>query len=198
MLISRPQMALAATDAVVIRRSLKDPESFAELYDRHAAGLHRFVARRLGAQLAEDICAEAFAVAFRRRGSYDERFQDARPWLFGIAVRLIGRHRRSEVRTLRALSRAAGEAPGVESELVDDRLVAAAAGPLLAAALAELPAGQRDVLLLAAWTEMSYEEIGVALRLPVGTVRSRLNRARRRVRDALAASGNDAITGGNR
>jgi RNA polymerase sigma-70 factor, ECF subfamily len=175
-------------DAELIRRSLTEPDTFAELYDRHAARLHRFVARRLDAHAAEDVVAEVFMAAFRRRGSYDQRYADAGPWLFGIAVKLIGRHRRSEVRMLRALARApqAGFA-SADADAIDARLTAASAGRSLAAAIAEVPAGQRDVLLLAAWAEFSYEEIALALGLPLGTVRSRLSRARRRLRGALAA-----------
>lgn len=174
-------------DADLIRRSLDEPERFAELYDRHAPALYRFVARRLGSQVAEDVVAEAFTVAFRRRATYDPRYADAKPWLFGIAVKLIGRHRRSEVRMFRALARSGGvAAPAGDTDAIDDRLTAATAGRALAQALAELPAGQRDVLLLVAWAELSYEEVAAALGLPVGTVRSRLSRARRRVRDGLS------------
>lgn len=196
----RPKPAVrVASDAELVRRSLDEPERFAELYDRHAPALQRFAARRLGRQLAEDICAEVFAVAFRRRESYDSRYADARPWLYGIATRLIGRHRRAEVRMLRALSRSDTERAGRwEPDAVHERLEAAAAGPALAAALAALPAGHRDVLLLTAWAELSYEEIAAALRVPVGTVRSRLNRARRQVREALAAHGIEATSGGTR
>lgn len=173
-------------DAVLIRRSLLDPEAFAELYDRHAARLHRFVARRLDAHLAEDVVAEVFTAAFRRRGSYDPRYPDAGPWLFGIAVNLIGRHRRAEVRMLRALARSPQATfASADTDAIDARLTATAAGQALAAAIAELPAEQRDVLLLVAWAELSYEEVALALELPLGTVRSRLSRARRRMRHAL-------------
>jgi RNA polymerase sigma factor (sigma-70 family) len=175
-------------DVDVIRRSLEDdPERFAELYDRHAVALYRFASRRLGAQVAEDVVAETFTVAFRRRERYDPSYPDARPWLFGIAVTLIGRHRRAEVRMFRALARSSTLPVSViETDAVDERLAAAGAGRALAEAIGELPAEQRDVLLLAAWADLSYEEIAVALRVPIGTVRSRLSRARRRVRAGLA------------
>jgi RNA polymerase sigma factor (sigma-70 family) len=175
-------------DSELIRRSLEQPEAFAELYDRHAAPLHRYVARRLGPQLAEDITAETFTAAFRRRAHYRAEYTDARPWLYGIAANLIGRHRRSEVRMLRALARSHTPAMAVgdgDDHAIDERLCAAAAGPALARALAGLPADQRDVLLLFAWAELSYDEIAAALELPVGTVRSRLSRARQRMQDAL-------------
>jgi RNA polymerase sigma factor (sigma-70 family) len=174
-------------DVDVIRRSLEDPERFAELYDRHAVAVYRFAARRLGAHVAEDVVAETFTVAFRRRERYDPSYPDARPWLFGIAVTLIGRHRRSEIRMFRALARSSTPPLSItETDAVDERLTAAATGRALAEAIAELPADQRDVLLLAAWADLSYEEIAVALRVPIGTVRSRLSRARRRVRTGLS------------
>lgn len=89
-------------DAALIERSLRDAEAFAGLYDRHAAPLHRYVARRLGDGAADDIVAETFLDAFRRRHKYDPVRRDARPWLYGIAANLIGKHSRAEVRMLRA------------------------------------------------------------------------------------------------
>jgi RNA polymerase sigma factor (sigma-70 family) len=175
-------------DGALIARSRRRPEAFAELYDRHAASIYRFAARRLGEQAAEDVLAETFLAAFGRRERYDPTRPDARPWLYGIAVNLIGRHRRAEARMWRALARAGAEPhadAGAEGDAVADRVSAIAAQPVLATALAGLNPGDRDVLLLVAWAELSYEQVAVALRIPVGTVRSRLNRARRQVRDAL-------------
>ena len=178
--------AQSKTDAALIERSRQAPEAFAEVYDRYAPQIYRFVARRMGDHAAEDIVAETFLAAFRRRDRYDLAHEDARPWLYGIAVNLIGKHRRSEVRMWRALGRAAAEpvADG-DAEEADDRLAARQSRPGLAAAIAELAPADRHVLLLVAWAGFSYEEVAVALRVPVGTVRSRLSRARRKVREAL-------------
>jgi len=174
-------------DAQLIARSREVPEVFAELYDRHAARLFRYVARRLGDQAAEDVIAETFLAAFRRRDRYDLSRPDARPWLYGIAVKVIGKHRRSELRMLRALARIGADAAGDgEAERSDERMAAAAIRCELAAALAQLRPENRDVLLLVAWAELSYEEISQALEIPIGTVRSRLARARRQIREALA------------
>ena len=92
---------------------------------------------------------------------------------------MIGRHRRAEVRMLRALART-GTDPAAEghADRVDNRVAAAAVQRGLAAALAGLAAGDRDVLLLIAWADLSYDEVAAALEIPAGTVRSRLNRAR--------------------
>jgi RNA polymerase sigma-70 factor (ECF subfamily) len=174
-------------DAELIRRSERVPEAFADLFDRHAPALRRYVARRLGPSLADDIVSDAFLTAFRRRGHYDTSHPDARPWLYGIAARLISRHRRVEVRLYRALVRSGvDEIAEPYAERVDDRVAAQQAG--LAAALAQLSPGDREVLLLIAWADMSYEDVARALDIPVGTVRSRLHRARARTRLALGGS----------
>jgi RNA polymerase sigma factor (sigma-70 family) len=173
-------------DAVLIERSWHEPEAFAALYDRHAAPIHRFAGRRLGDQMADDVVGETFLAAFRRRKRYDLRRVDARPWLYGIAANVIGKHRRAEVRMLRAFARTGADPVAAgHADLVDSRVCAAAVQRDLAAALAGLPAGDRDVLLLIAWADLSYEETAAALGIPVGTVRSRLHRARRKVREAL-------------
>jgi RNA polymerase sigma-70 factor (ECF subfamily) len=180
-----------ACDADLIKGSADEPEQFAVLFRRHAPALHRYVARRLGADAAEDIVAEVFLAAFRQRHRYEPRQPDARPWLYGIATNLIGRHRRSEVRLYRALART-GTDPVTEpfTDRVDDRVTAAGTARPLAAALARLPAGHRDALLLVAWGDLTYEQVAASLGVPVGTVRSRISRARTRLRQALAESGN--------
>ncbi|MER6102533.1 RNA polymerase sigma factor [Streptomyces sp. NPDC001832] len=182
-----PSAGLADTppqdDAGIVTQSLEEPEIFAGLYDRHAPDIHRYVARRLGEGAADDITAETFLIAFRSRRRYDTARLGARPWLYGIAANLIGKHRRGEERSLRALART-GEDPVAASwsDRSDNRIAAQAP---LAGALAALSPGDRHVLLLVAWADLAYEEVAEALRIPVGTVRSRLNRARRKVRAAL-------------
>jgi RNA polymerase sigma-70 factor (ECF subfamily) len=168
---------------------LEQSELFALLYDRYAPDIHRYVARRLGDAVADDITADTFLVAFRIRSRYDRTRANARPWLYGIAGNLIGKQRRAEVRALKALARTghdplAASGGGSWVEDTDDRI--AAQGPL-AGALAGLSAPDRHVLLLVAWAELTYQEVAEALDIPIGTVRSRLNRARRKVRTALGA-----------
>ncbi|WP_200301412.1 RNA polymerase sigma factor [Streptomyces adelaidensis] len=184
-----PQQASVEDDAETVARSLAQPELFARLYDRYAPDIHRYVARRLGDGMADDITADTFLTAFRIRGRYDGTYPDARPWLYGIAGNLVGKHRRTEVRALKAPART-GHDPVAASwsqtwvEQTDSRV--AAQGPL-AGALAALPAGDRHVLLLVVWADLSHQEVARALDIPVGTVRSRLNRARRKVRTRLGA-----------
>jgi RNA polymerase sigma factor (sigma-70 family) len=175
----------AGDDATLIARSVAAPECFGALFDRHAPAIHRYIARRLGPDAADDLVADTFLVAFRRRGGYDAAHADARPWLYGIATRLIGRHRRDEVRFFRAIA-GTGVDPAAEpiADRVTDRIAAQAARRELAAALAGLSQAQRDVLLLVA-SGLGYEEAALALGVPPGTVSSRLARARRAVREAL-------------
>jgi RNA polymerase sigma factor (sigma-70 family) len=189
---ARPGQASGAAppdDAAVIERSASDPEAFAILYDRHAATLHRYVARRLGEGVADDIVADTFLSAFRKRASFDPGAStDARPWLYGIAANLIGKHTRSEVRMLRAYARTGADPVLTQQATSDDafsRVDSATAQRDLARALATLAKGDREVLFLIAWADLSYAEVATALGIPVGTVRSRLNRARTRVRAAL-------------
>jgi len=175
----------ADDDATVITRSLTAPELFGELFDRHASAISRYIARRLGRDAAEDLVAETFLVAFRKRGRYDCGYADARPWLYGIATRLISRHRRDEVRFFAAIART-GLDPAAEpvDRQVTERVAAQSARRDLAAALAALSQDQRDVLLLVAMG-LGYDEVGRALAVPAGTVSSRLARARHKVREAL-------------
>jgi RNA polymerase sigma factor (sigma-70 family) len=148
------------------------------------------VARRVGREVADDLVAETFLAAFAQRRRYDPAYPDAGPWLYGIATNLIGQHRRDEVRQFRIRRAAIPEldVPG-HADRVAAEVTARSVHDLLAAALAELSAGDRDVVVLIGWEQLTYEETARALEIPVGTVRSRLNRARARLRAALAGTG---------
>lgn len=178
-------------DAAIIEQSRHAPERFAALFDRHASEIHRYIRRRLGEQSADDLVAETFLTAFRKRLQYSSERRDARPWLYGIATNLVGLHRRSEARKYRALARHGvdpitdGAGSGNHADDVTAHVTAQSTRREIAQALQRLSQGDRDVLLLFGWEELSYEEISTALNIPVGTVRSRLNRARRKVRGAL-------------
>jgi RNA polymerase sigma factor (sigma-70 family) len=178
------------SDAEAIRASLEDPDRFEVVFDRHFGAIHRFVERRLGRELAEEIASEAFVTAFASRSRYDTARENARPWLLGIAANLIRHQRRSEMRQLRAYARSGADS-GEQSHDAElfDRVDAEASRDQLAEGLASLSADDREVLLLYAWADLSYPEIAEALAIPVGTVRSRLFRARRRFRELLGASG---------
>ncbi len=184
--LTAPTPATARSDAVVIRRSWTTPEAFGVVFDRHVDELHRYVARRLGPELADDVVADVFAAAFQQRRRYDVGRDDARPWLYGIATNLVAGHRRSEARRLRALAgQLRDEQPEGMADQVASRLSATARRAELTSVLGRLPRRQRDVVLLHAWADLTYTEIAEALDVPVGTVRSRLARARVRLRAAL-------------
>ncbi|MBO0871299.1 MAG: RNA polymerase sigma factor [Micromonosporaceae bacterium] len=174
-----------ASDAEVIQQSWQTPDSFSALYDRYANLLYGYAYQRVG-QIAEDLVADVFLAAFAQRHRYDVAHSSARPWLFGILTNKIARRGRVERAHYRAYARA-WQAPvtdGVD-QLVAERVSAQAHRAHLAAALCRLRPGDRNVLLLVAWGQLRYEEVAQAMGIPVGTVRSRLNRARRIVRQAL-------------
>ena len=170
------------SDSEIVSRSWSSPAVFAEVYDRHAATVYRYAARRVGTDAAEDVMGETFLVAFERRDRYDAGYENALPWLLGIATVLIRKHRGTEARFLRAAA-ASGPAPVVVEEQ-DDRLDADRALGALVPAIRRMPARDRDALLLYAWGDLDYQGVAHALGVPVGTIRSRLNRARRVLRQA--------------
>ena len=178
------------SDAACIAASLAEPARFGALFDRYAGLLYRYLARRVGVDEADALLGEVFRVAFERRGTFDQTYGSARPWLYGIATHLVAGHRRREAHRLRAAGRllaAAGPADD-PSDSVADRLDAAVLWPFVAEAVNQLPDGERDALLLHVWEGLSYEDVAASLEIPVGTVRSRLNRARSRLRDVAQPS----------
>jgi RNA polymerase sigma factor (sigma-70 family) len=186
--ISEHTDADAGTEALLASRT--DPRFFAALYDRYAAQLYRYAYQRVGAQAAEDLVADTFLAAFAHRDAYDPDRAPARPWLYGILTRKLARHHRTENARYRAFARSAPDPEAVDgpADRIAARVTASAARAPLARALRQLSAGDRDVLLLIAWSGLSYDEVAAALDIPLGTVRSRLNRARRKVREALGGT----------
>lgn len=184
--------ALSRSDAELIADSLTHPQAFAGLFDRHHDAIAGFLRRRVEPALGDELAAETFLQAFGARERYDLTRADARPWLYGISANLLRRHYRKEERRLRAYARAADPAADLGAfDGVEMRLDAAASSRALASALASLGPGERDTLLLYAWAELSYEQIADALGIPIGTVRSRLHRARGAVRELLERSGEE-------
>ena len=174
------------SDAAVIARSLREPSWFAEIFRRHGTEIVRYVHARLGPELAEDVTAETFLAAFQGRARYDVSQAEARPWLYGIAARQIGKHQRAESRYRRAVARLPAEhMPADFGDRSVDRVVAQQLGPKLSATLATLSRQDRELLLLVAWADLTYAESAQALGLTVSAVRSRLNRIRVKARKAL-------------
>jgi RNA polymerase sigma-70 factor (ECF subfamily) len=164
-------------------------ESFEDVFRTEFAPLHSWLHRRLGAAGADELAAQTFEIAFRRWDDL-EPGRPARPWLYGIAANLARHHWRKERRMLRAHARSGIEpAPNEDEAALHERLDAQAQTRALAAALAELRAEEREVLLLHAWAGLSDSEIAEALSLPVGTVKSRLHRSREHLRNHLSRIG---------
>lgn len=181
-------MVAVSTDADLIQRSWEEPELFAGVFDRHAAEILRYANARLGPDLAEDITAETFLAAFHRRRTYDTGRGDARPWLYGIAIRLIGKQRRAESRYRRMLLCVPRDQPVADfGDRSTDRVLAGQLRPVLTAALDGMSARDRELLLLVAWAELTYEEAARATGLTVSAVRSRLYRIRKQIRDQVRA-----------
>jgi RNA polymerase sigma-70 factor (ECF subfamily) len=175
------------TDARAIERSFTDPEAFVIVFERHFPLVHRYLQARAGGSAADDLAAETFEIAFRRRGDYDISYVDARPWLFGIALNLAREARRREERLQRALLRLAPREGELDVQ-IEHAEANAGAGPM-SKALKAVSEEDRDLLLLFACVGLSYEECAAALSLPVGTVRSRLHRLRMRLRRELEPEG---------
>jgi RNA polymerase sigma factor (sigma-70 family) len=187
------QRAEAVNDATVIEKSWGDPAQFGVLFDKYAPLIYRYIARRIGRPGTDDLVAETFIAAFGGRHRYDLARSDARPWLYGIATNIIGRHGRDELRQLRISQAIDGKAivPGHADRVALDTTAQSLRGDLTIA-LAGLAVGDRDVLVLIAWEDLTYEEVAYALGIPVGTVRSRLHRARMQLRPVLHQLGTTA------
>lgn len=148
-------------------------------FEQHAPALHRYLAARVGRDVAAEIVADTFARAFRERARFDPERGTLRGWLYGIAENGLRTHRRSEHRRLRALGR-------LEAEWTPAHATADPAATAFLHAIARLDAGDRELILLLAWGELSYEEIAQATGRTHAAVRSRLARIRAALRDALA------------
>jgi RNA polymerase sigma factor (sigma-70 family) len=177
------QLGMEESDGAVIAGSLETPGIFGVIFDRHGSTLLRFLARRVDPAEAEDLLGEVFRIAFERRSAFERDRDSARPWLYGIAANVVAKHYRSEARRSRAMARVSArrlldEDPAERAVAVAD---AGARWARVTDAIGTLPEAERQVLLLFAWEELSYDEIALALGVPVGTVRSRLSRGRARL-----------------
>jgi len=182
------------SDAELLARSREEPAAFAGVYERYATTIYRYAARRVGPSEAEALMAETFRIAFEQRMTYDLTRPVARPWLYGIATKLVARHRRTEARRWRALARLGIDASTHDSsDRVDDAVAATELLPDVVTAINRLAPGDRDALVLHVWEHLAYDEVAAALGIPVGTVRSRINRARTKIRELTAVAGEQLV-----
>jgi RNA polymerase sigma-70 factor (ECF subfamily) len=180
------------TDALIIERSVHAAEHFGVIFDRHVTEVHRYLSRRAGPDSAEGLVGEVFRIAFENRSRYLTNRGCALPWLYGIAANVLRQHLRGEHRRQRLVSKLTSEASRLETNRDDsDRLRAQGDLATVLDALGLLSDAEREAVLLYAWEDLSYEEIAVAQEVPVGTVRSRLNRARKRIRERISDGGQE-------
>jgi RNA polymerase sigma-70 factor (ECF subfamily) len=173
-------------DEDLLLASRSDGRQFTAVFERHFGEVHRYLHRRVGVDLADELAAETFVRAFEHRDRYDPHLAPVRVWLFGIATNVLRRHHRSEHRRLIAYARGpVDRVQDDETAAIDTRVAASALGAMLGRSLAAMRSQDRDVLLLVAWADLTYAEVAAALGIPIGTVRSRLARARRQVRRCL-------------
>lgn len=156
-----------------------DRNAFTTMYRRHADAIYNYCFRRVGDwTTAEDLVSIVFLEAWRRRDA-EVHPGKALPWLYGIATNVVRNRRRSERRYAAALRRVPADSP--TPDLAEDAVVRAndeRQMRRLLARVSELSRHDQDVLALCVWAGLSYEDAALALGVPVGTVRSRLSRAR--------------------
>ncbi|MEU4243344.1 sigma-70 family RNA polymerase sigma factor [Actinoplanes sp. NPDC026619] len=166
-------------------------DRIAAAFDEHAPGLWRYLARQAGAAVAEDLVAETFLAAWQQRSDYAAERGSLRAWLYGIATNLLRRHHRTQAQQSRMTERLSGRRPDAEDghdHRIAERLDARTHLKQLEAAIAALPAADREVLLLSSLAGLDHREIAAALGIPEGTVRSRMHRVRRTLRATLPAA----------
>jgi RNA polymerase sigma factor (sigma-70 family) len=177
------------------RTRVGDRDAFGTLFERHANAIYNYCFRRIGDwAIAEDLVSVVFLEAWRRR---DQELPPDKvlAWLYGIAANVVRNRRRHERRYAAALRRMPPPRP--ESDFADEteiRLDDERRMRRALAFLARLPRRERDVLVLCEWLDVSYDDTAFALGIPVGTVRSRLSRARRRLRELDGDRGHEAGT----
>jgi RNA polymerase sigma-70 factor (ECF subfamily) len=185
-----PQSADPPTDSALLAGTRID---FAIVFDRHAEGIYRYCARRIGVDDADDAVADTFTIAYERRARFDQSRSSALPWLYGIATNVLRRHRAAEVRRQKLIKQDDEAAPDATADRAVARADADAVVRALSGELSKISRRHREVLYLYA-AGLTYADIATALSVPMGTVMSRLNRARTRLRTALLALGIDDNT----
>lgn len=179
-------MEPVSSDVDCLARSLREPKAFELIFDRHFGAVHKYLHRRAGRDLADELAAQTFALAFERRASCRAN-GSLLPWLYGIATNVLRRHWRAERRQLRAYGRTGVDRWAAYEDEAAARVDGSALRAQLARALALMRPSERDALLLYALADLSYEEIAFALGVPVGTVRTWLHRARQTAQPVLEA-----------
>lgn len=174
--------------ALWARARAGDAEAFGTLFQRHAIAVYRLCFWRTGdVALSEDLSAAVFLETWRHKARVVVVNGSILPWLFGVASNLVRSHRRAARRREAALRRLPPlpVQPDVAEE-VAGRVDAETTMRAVLAVVRQLPERDQEVLALCGWAGCTYEEAARSLGIPVGTVRSRLARARTRLGRLLA------------
>ncbi|MEO6866721.1 MAG: RNA polymerase sigma factor [Gaiellales bacterium] len=177
----------ASADAAAMRASVEDPVAFEQVFNAYVDEIFRYAAVRVGAQAGQDVVADTFATAFARRADWREELGGVRPWLYGIAAVHLARLREREQRWLERCAASAGQREPVRdlAQFATDTAAARMLRPRIAAALAQLPTSERDVVLLHAVAELSHEQVARVLGIRRNAAKTRMSRAARRLRALL-------------
>jgi len=180
-------------DAELWELSTKDPEAFGEIFRRHARSVFAICYWRTGdAAMAEDVTSVVFLEAWRRRDQVVLEQRSALPWLLGVANHTSRNATRSLRRYNQALRRLDGHRSLPSDDAIIDRLDAEISLDLVNEVVRDLSEQEREIVLLVFWSSLSYEATAVALGVPVGTVRSRVSRTRRKLQ--LRLGHDDRVT----
>lgn len=181
------------TDAALWQRAASgEKDAFGLLFERHARSVYNYCFRRTGDwSQAEELTAIVFLEAWRRRRDIQLEREDALPWLLGVATNLVRNLRRTHRRWRSAIDRLPRPSIADFEVDVDERLDDERRMQAVLRVVGRLPRADQDVLALCIWEGLSYEEAALALEIPVGTVRSRLSRARARLRELVPENGHE-------
>jgi RNA polymerase sigma factor (sigma-70 family) len=190
------EVMTALTDQELWQQALAgSSDGFGLLFERHARTVYNLCFRRTGSwSLAEDLTSDVFLLAWRRRGEvvFTTEGERVLPWLLGVALNLMRNRRRSDRRAIAAIARLD---PTANEADFSDELVGRLADEKqmrdVLTVFERLPVQEQEALALCAWADLSYEDCAVALGVPIGTVRSRLSRARSHLRELVGDSGHE-------
>lgn len=191
--VQRGPNAPASDEALWQAARTGNGQAFGLLYERHATKIYNYLFRRIADwSEAEDLTAVVFLEAFRRRSDAVIVEGKLLPWLYGIATNVLRNRRRVQWRHRQALAKLAHEGEGDKSDTASRAEAAEQMGKTLQR-ISKLPRSQQDVVALCLFSGLTYEDAATALGLPVGTVRSRLSRARQALEELNRGSGHKRI-----
>jgi RNA polymerase sigma factor (sigma-70 family) len=189
--IEGPESGVTVTDRVLWdRSSAGDEQAFGQLYDRHVRAVFTFLHRRTASWTeAEDLTSAVFLQAWRRRTEVVLDRDSVLPWLLGVADYTARSAWRSKFRYRRALSTIQNLAQDEHdhADEVADRVDRDERIRQIRAHLRRLPRHEQEIVELCVWAGLDQQAAAIALDIPVGTVKSRLSRARQHLRDLLAS-----------